>query len=156
MEIRTVNIPAHNENGKILLDQRALQEVILEEKDNSKKDLEDPVLYRKEVYKNWSDAVSKERKAWQNKNNIIGESLNNDFCFNSEILNYYKERIELLLSLVDKAKKYEELMILNNGKKWTEARQKIDFLISLGNALGLVKVNKETQDVEFNLKRTKK
>ena len=156
MEIRTVNIPTHNENGKILLDQRALHEIILEEKENSKKDLEDPVLDRKEVYKNWSDAVSKERKAWQNKNNIIGESLNNDFCFNMEVLNYYEERIELLLSLVDKAKKYEELMVLNNGKKWTEARQKIDFLISLGNALGLVKVNKETQDVEFNLKRTKK
>ena len=95
--------------------------------------------FKKRVLAIWSDCVVKTPKAWKNSNHIIGDALDNDYCYYSDKLLEHQDEIKRLLYLVNHATNYEDLKFLNNGEEWTKLRQHVGFLMSLGQALGYIK-----------------
>lgn len=122
-------------------------------------------IFQKKVLEIWSKCVVKGAKPWKDKNNVIGETLNNDFCYYPDKLMEYSNEIMSLLYLVNNATNFEELKRLNNGEEWTKLRQQVGLLMSLGNALSLIsfknsKANWDIQEarnpeIAFNLNRVK-
>lgn len=101
---------------------------------------------KKQVLAIWNDCVVKTPMPWKDKSNIIGETLNNDYCYYYDKLVSHSDEIEKLLLLVNYATRFDDLRTLNNGEEWTKFRQHAGFLMSLGNALGYIKFKNERQN----------
>lgn len=122
-------------------------------------------IFQRKVLEIWSNCVVKSARPWENKSNIIGETLGNDYCYYQDKLMEHRNEIMSLLYLVNNATNFEDLRRLNNGEEWTKLRQQAGLLMSLGNALRLVsfKNNKNDWDMKeaknpeiaFSLSRVK-
>lgn len=94
--------------------------------------------FKNNVRRIWGDCVAHGPKPWENKENIIGEALNVDYCFNKDKILQHADEIKQLLSQVHKATTYDDLKVLDSGENWTILRQHVSMLMALGNALELV------------------
>lgn len=122
-------------------------------------------IFQRKVLEIWSKCVVKGAKPWEDKSNVIGETLNNDFCYYPDKLMEYRNEIISLLYLVNNATNFEELKRLNNGEQWTKLRQYAGLLMSLGNALSLITFKNDkanwdayesrNPEIAFNLSRAK-
>lgn len=94
--------------------------------------------FAKRVRDIWGDCLASGPRPWEKMSNVVGEALMVDYTFDSEKLMAHADEIYELISMVYQATTYEEMKYLNTGEKWSELRQPVSFLMSLGNALKLV------------------
>ena len=131
-----LEVPAQKVNGTTFVDANFLIRLL-----DFSKELEKSITsasFKEEVRRIWSDCLAHGPRPWENKDNIIGEALMVDYPFDKEKLASHAEEIYNLISLVHTATTYEELKYLYNGKKWSELRQPVGFLMALGNAQKLI------------------
>lgn len=156
-------------NGKTYIDADYLAALLAAaEKIKKQKEETQNILYKdnkiidfkNDVRRIWGDCVAHGPRPWENKENVIGEALNVDYCFNKDKILEHADEIKQLLSQVHKATTYDELKILDSGENWTLLRQHVSMLMALGNALELVdfKENrldwdaKETENPQISFK----
>ncbi len=80
---------------------------------------------------------------WRSPDAVIGEALGFDICYRKESIDFHENEIADLLSNLKPLENYLDLAILASGKKWTEARQPINLLLSLANAAGLLDFDRQ-------------
>ena len=145
-ETKEVMVNAAREIGKLELQEEAIYNELMAVFEKPKKTPNMGNTFKQQVLAIWNDCVVKTSQPWKDKSNIIGETLNNDYCYYYDKIVSHSDEIEKLLLLVDYAATFDDLKKLNNGEEWTQFRQHVGFLMSLGNALGYIKFKNERQN----------
>lgn len=113
---------------------------------NVSKTLDFGQIFYDKVLSVWKDCLASGPNPWHDSKNIIGEALMVDYAYDPEKLAIHADEIYKLISMVHLATTYDDLKFLDNGEQWSELRQPLSFLMSLGNALKLI---------EFKIDRSK-
>ena len=145
-ETKEVMVNAAPDISKIELQEEAIYNELMAVFEKPKKTPNMGNTFKQQVLAIWNDCVVKTSQPWKDKSNIIGETLNNDYCYYYDKIVSHSDEIEKLLLLVDYAATFDDLKKLNNGEEWTQFRQHVGFLMSLGNALGYIKFKYERQN----------
>lgn len=89
----------------------------------------------------WDQCVCKEKKAYENPNNLIGRGKLNEFVYSKNQIAYYQPVIAFIGSILrpsNEELRYYDLAYENNGERWTELYFKVEKAVSLLNASGLL------------------
>lgn len=89
----------------------------------------------------WEQCVCKEKDAYKNLNNLIGEGKLNDFVYDKEKIERYQPMIQLIASsLIENSSdvEYYNLAYTADGERWTKYYFEVEKAVSLLNVSGML------------------
>ena len=107
----------------------------------------------------WEQCVCKEKCAYKNSNNLIGRGKINDFVYNKAELTYYQPIIAFIGSILipkDTEVRYYDLAYETNGERWANYYFKVERVVSLLEASGLIEFCNSSKDWDLAESRNPK
>lgn len=107
----------------------------------------------------WEQCVCKEEGAYKNPNNLVGRGKINDFVYSKDKVTYYQPIIVFIGSILipkDTEVRYYDLAYEINGEKWANFYFKVEKVVSLLEASGLLEFCNSSKDWDLAESRNPK